>query len=246
MKTRSPKRAAAGRRAPTPPRPREDQVAEQIREALLDHRLAPGTKLKEVPLAEVFGVTRNMVRKALLRLAGDRLVELRPNRGAIVASPTVAESRDLYAARRVIECAAVDRLARTITAAQVRALRELAKRESDAYRRGEMRAGLKLSLEFHRTLGRMAGNLVLAEMLEQLMARTPLVVVAYKSGRNDPSCANHEHEDIIDTLAKGNADRAVRTMRDHLDTLEGQLDLREDGPAGTDFAAIFAPARVAR
>jgi DNA-binding GntR family transcriptional regulator len=232
--TRKPPRADASRQ------PNEDRVVEQIRDAMLDHRLTPGTKLKEVALAEVFGVTRNVIRTALVRLAGDRLVELRPNRGAIVANPTVAESRDLYATRRVIEGAVVDRVARTVTPAQLRALRELAKRESDAYRRGEMRAGLKLSIEFHRVLGRMAGNTVLAEMLEQLMIRTPLVVIAYRSDRTDPSCANREHEDIIDSLAKGNADRAVKMMQDHLATLEGQLNLREEEEEqNSDLAAIF-------
>lgn len=214
-------------------------MVEEIREAMLDHRLAPGTKLKEVALADVFGVTRNVIRKALMRLAGDRLVDLRPNRGAVVANPSVAESRDLFAARRVIEGAMVDRAARTITPAQLRELRELTKRESEAYRRGEMRAGLKLSIEFHRVLGGMAGNSVLSEMLEQLMIRTPLVVVAYRSDRTDPSCANDEHEQIIAELAKGNADRAVRTMQDHIAVLEGQLNLRDEEEPVSDLAAIF-------
>jgi DNA-binding GntR family transcriptional regulator len=77
------------------------------------------------------------------------------------------------------------------------------------------------------------------------MRRTPLVVVAYRADRSDPACANHEHADIIEALAKGNADRAVRTMRGHLDTLESQLNLREDEDAGTDLAAIFGRVRAA-
>jgi DNA-binding GntR family transcriptional regulator len=71
------------------------------------------------------------------------------------------------------------------------------------------------------------------------MIRTPLVVVAYKSDRTDPSCANHEHEDIIDALAQGNANRAVKAMRAHLATLEGQLNLREEDEPNSDLAAIF-------
>jgi DNA-binding GntR family transcriptional regulator len=217
----------------------EDRVIQRIRDALLDHRLVPGTKLREVALADVFGVTRGVIRNALLRLAGDHLVDLRPNRSAVVANPSVAESRDLYAARRVIECALVDRAARAITPARVRELRDLIKRESDAYRRGEIRAGLKLSIEFHLVLGRIANNSVLAGMLEQLMIRTPLAVVAYRSDRADPYCANREHHDIVDALAKGSADRAVKAVQDHLVTLEGQLDLREEEENGSDLAAIF-------
>src|SRR5512144_2209080 len=62
----------------------DDLVCATIHEAGLDHRLPPGTKLKEVPLAELFGVTRAVIRKSLARLAHMRLVELRPNRGAVV------------------------------------------------------------------------------------------------------------------------------------------------------------------
>jgi DNA-binding GntR family transcriptional regulator len=89
----------------------------------------------------------------------------------------------------------------------------------------------------------MAGNSVLAEILEQLMIRTPLVVVAYRSDRHDPSCANHEHEDIIEALAKGNSDRSVKAMQDHLVTLESQLDLRDVDEPSSDLAAIFGQSR---
>src|SRR5262252_8793169 len=89
----------------------DDRICATIHEAVLDHRLPPGTKLKEVALAEIFGVTRAVIRKALGRLAHMRLVELRPNRGAVVASPSVDEARDLFAARRAIEGAIVSSLA---------------------------------------------------------------------------------------------------------------------------------------
>src|SRR5215470_3764886 len=59
----------------------DENLYAAIHEAILDHRLPPGTKLKEIPLAELFGVTRSVVRKALGRLAHERVVELRTNRG---------------------------------------------------------------------------------------------------------------------------------------------------------------------
>ena len=106
-------------------------VYAQIYEAVLDHRLPPGTKLKEVPLAELFGVTRGSIRKAFTQLHAMNIIELRPNRGAIVASPSVAESRDLFAARRIIESSIVDILAREITKPQIRQLRMMVKQEEE-------------------------------------------------------------------------------------------------------------------
>jgi DNA-binding GntR family transcriptional regulator len=220
----------------------DDRIYASIREAVLDHKLTPGTKLKEVELANLFGVTRNIVRKALTRLAHEQLVELRINRGAIVANPSVEESRHLFAARRAIEGAIVEALCKNITKAQVRELKQLVQDEDDAYRRGEVRAGLKLSIEFHRVLARMAGNTVLAQFLEQLVARTPLVLLAYRGPVNQTGCSNEEHTQIVDAIAAGKGARAAALMQAHLQELEGQLKFEADEPAA-DLAAIFGKTR---
>ncbi|HEU0200802.1 MAG TPA: GntR family transcriptional regulator [Burkholderiaceae bacterium] len=221
----------------------DDRIYASIREAVLDHKLTPGTKLKEVELANLFGVTRNIVRKSLTRLAHEQLVELRINRGAIVANPSIEESRHLFAARRAIEGAIVEALCKNVTKAQVRELKQLVQDEDDAYRRGEVRAGLKLSIEFHRVLARLAGNTVLAQFLEQLVARTPLVLLAYRGPVNQTGCSNEEHAQIVDAIAAGNGARAAALMQAHLQELENQLKFEADEPA-TDLAAIFGKKRV--
>lgn len=213
-----------------------------VHEAILDHRLPPGTKLKEIPLAELFGVTRSVVRKALARLAHERVVELRTNRGATVASPSVEESRNLFSARLVIESAIVELLARSITKAQVRELRALVQEENAAYQRGEVRSGLKLSREFHCVIARMAGNTVLTDFLEQLVARTPLVLLAYRGRSQHARCANDEHAAITDAIVAGQAEKAVALLRTHLESLAGHLQLEEE-EAATDLAAIFGKRR---
>src|SRR6266851_2383970 len=157
----------------------ETEIYRRIYDAVLDHRLQPGTKLKEVALAEAFGANRGVVRKVLTRLAYDRLVALRPNRGAVVAIPSVEEGRDLFAARRAAEAA-------------------------------------------------IAGNGVLAEFLDQLIARTPLVVLAYRGRGADRTCSIDEHIEIIDAIATGNVAKAVAAMTSHLESLEGQLDLSDE------------------
>src|SRR6266705_1062868 len=111
----------------------EEEIYRRIYSAVLDHRLQPGTKLKEVALAEVFGANRNVIRKVLTRLAYNRLVALRPNRGAVVASPSVEESRDLFAARRAVEAAIVDAVTRKIAPPEAKVLRALTATERDAY-----------------------------------------------------------------------------------------------------------------
>lgn len=222
----------------------DDRIHAAIHEAVLDHRLAPGTKLKEVELAELFGVTRAVIRKVLARLAHARIVDLRPNRGAVVASPTIEEARDLFAARSAIEGAIVSSLARSITREQVRELKAMARAERDAYERDEARHGLKLSVEFHRVLARMAGNAVLVEFLDQLVARTPLVVLAHQGPAVDAACSIDEHSQLVDALAAGDAARAVTTMRAHLDALLARLDLRGSARRETDLAELLGVRRA--
>ena len=218
----------------------EDRIFARIRQAVLDRRLQPGTKLKEVALADTFGVNRAAVRKVLARLSFARLVALRPNRAAIVASPTVQESRDIFAARRVIEAAIVDRVARSAPRAALKSLRARVREEQTAYAQGDTRRGLQLSLEFHRELARLGGNEVLADFLEQLVARTPLVVLAYRSTNAVSACADDDHATIVDMLARGDADGAVNAMTSHLANLEAELDLEERKSAPADFATLFA------
>ncbi len=79
-----------------------ESIAENIRAAILEYRLAPGAKLTEAQLCEVFAVKRGTVRQALAQLAGERFVDLEPNRGAFVASPSLQEVHEVFEMRRII------------------------------------------------------------------------------------------------------------------------------------------------
>ena len=151
----------------------EDDVLRQIEQAVLDHRLAPGTKLKEVQLANLFGVKRGLIRKVLTRLAHSRLVDQTPNRGATVAKPSVKEGQDLFATRRVIESAILETLIGRVEENHIRQLGKLLDQEQKAYLRGDSERALSLSVDFHRELARMAGNSVLEEYLNDITHAFP-------------------------------------------------------------------------
>src|ERR1700712_3400986 len=79
------------------------QIYDDLKSAILAHNIAPGTKLPEDELGEVYSVSRTLVRAALQALAHDRLVQLEPNRGAFVAKPTKREAREVFEARAIVE-----------------------------------------------------------------------------------------------------------------------------------------------
>jgi len=71
-------------------------VYEMLRDEILDLKLAPGTHIDEVQLAERFGMSRTPIREALVRLAGEGLVETLPNRSAMVATIDVLNLHTFY------------------------------------------------------------------------------------------------------------------------------------------------------
>src|SRR5438552_17219799 len=205
----------------------EDRVFNAVLDAILDHRLAPGTKLGERELSELLGASRGAVRAALARLGHSLLVELRPNRGAVIANPTAAETRDLFEARRVIEAAVLQRLARSLTAKQLAELRAFIAEEQKAYERGDRKTGQRLSIRFHKLLSELAGNAELDRFMEHLICRTPLLTLAHKGSRL-AYCGSGEHREIVEALAKRDPALAVKRINAHLSNLEGQLHLEEE------------------
>lgn len=225
------KRARSGRAA-------EERVFNAVLDAVLDHRLAPGTRLGERELSELLGVSRGAVRAALARLGHSLLVELRPNRGAVIANPTAAETRDLFEARRVVEAAVVQRLARGLSAKQVNELRAFVAEEQRAYERSDRKTGQRLSIRFHKLLSELAGNGELDRFMEQLICRTPLLTLAYK-GPQLAYCGVGEHREVVEALAKRDPALAVKRMCAHLSNLEGQLRV-EDEPQPSSLRAALA------
>src|SRR4051812_36028807 len=103
---------AAEPEAETPAPPlAADRVYNAIYAAVIDHRLAPGARLREEELAQTFAISRTLVRQALQRLAQDGVIVLRPNRGAQVPEPTRRDGENVFDARRVVECEVARRLA---------------------------------------------------------------------------------------------------------------------------------------
>lgn len=218
----------------------EDEVLRRIEQAVLDHRLAPGTKLKEVQLANLFGVKRGLIRKVLTRLAHSRLVEQTPNRGATVASPSVKEGQDLFATRRVIESAILEILVERIDEDQLQQLRDMLKREQQAYLQGDSARALQLSVDFHRRLATLADNGVLDAYLNDIIRRTPLVILAHLGDDSDNRCRNQEHQAIVDAIARRDAKTAVAVMNEHLLQIESKIQPRPQKQQ-TDLASLLRP-----
>jgi DNA-binding GntR family transcriptional regulator len=210
-----------------------DAIAEKISTAILEHRLAPGTKLGEDRLANIFGTSRAKVREVLARLAHEQIVELVPQRGAHVAKPTIEQARDVFEARRLIEPGVLRRLVGTIDDFKMQRLRRHLELEADARQRNDARAVVRLSGEFHLLLAELAGNSALARTMRELSTLTCLIISLYDAP-TATSCRADEHEEIVDAIKRGDTKRAETLMLHHLDHIQESLKL----DAGSDEADL--------
>lgn len=214
-----------------------DEIYERIYIAILEHRLHPGTKLGEERLADIFGVSRARVREVLARLAHEQIVDLFPQRGAYVAKPTIEQARDVFEARRLIEPAVLKRLVDTLTPEKINRLRQHLELEADARRRGDKRAVIRLSGEFHTLAAELAGNSALARTMRELCMLTCLIIFLYDAPTAQ-SCRDDEHQMIVDAVARRDRARAEKLMLDHLDHIESSMSL-DDVNGEADLEAIF-------
>ena len=216
-----------------------ETIVTRITAALIEHRLLPGTKLGEVALGEIFGVSRTKIRQALNRLAQDKLVTLLPERGAFVTRPEPREARELFDARRVIERVLIERFSASATREQIHSLRDHLARERAAIATENIAVRNRLLGEFHVRIAEMAGNAVLAELVRELVQRSTLVTLLYQSSR-DASCSSDEHDALLDAIHQRDAIAAVRLMEQHLTHVERDLALPDDTPAALDLRAALS------
>lgn len=217
--------------------PATARIVESITTAIVERRLAPGTKLAEQKLADIFGVSRTLVRQALNQLSRDRLVTLEPARGAFVATPSVEEARQVFEVRSMIEAELARQLAARITDAQLRELRQHLAEERAAVARTDVPGRTRLLADFHVVLARMLGNQVLAELLEDLLSRSSLISLMYQSSHS-AGASFQEHEAVVEALARRDGRAAARLMQAHLHSVERNLQL---DPAVPDLASILQP-----
>lgn len=204
----------------------DKEVYQEIFEAILSFRLQPGTKLTEDDMSKIFGVGRTTIRRALVRLAHDHIVDLTPNKGAYVASPNVKQAREILRARRLIEAAIVEDVCSHASSKDFKMLRNLVLEEQDSIDHKKMGEGIRLSGDFHIMLAKISGNITLERIATTLVPQTSLIIVQYEKP-GQPNCSHVEHTELINIMEKGDVEGAIKLMDCHLQGIEDKLKLDE-------------------
>lgn len=205
----------------------QTEIAQQVVESILAQKLKPGERLGEQELADMFGVSRTLVREALMQLQARGFVEVRTRKGWYVVEPSIDEARDAFAARRAVEAGMLRdsqllRDAGKPLQAVVRRLRQHVKDEQAAIAGADVATRTFLLADFHVCLAECLGHRVLCGLLRDLTARTTLVASLYQSTHDArQSCADHAR--IVNALAEQDVEGAAQQMLLHIGDVESAL-----------------------
>lgn len=203
-----------------------DRLAEAIAESVLAGEFQPGLRLDEAMLAERYGVSRTPVREALRQLASTGLIDVRPRRGATVATVTSAQLETLFAAMAEIEAACARLAAMSMTPIERRRLHGLQEAMEAIVLRDDRDAYAAANIRFHTLIYLGAHNEILSDFATGLRRRLAPFRRAQFRTEGRTSRSHSEHAAVVKAIIACDAQAAHAAMFHHMSLVEdsfGQL-----------------------
>jgi DNA-binding GntR family transcriptional regulator len=224
-------------------------VLDKLRGAIMNFQLLPGDRLVERDLCERLGVSRTSVREALRHLESEGLVAFADAKGPSVAIISLADARDIYELRCVLEGLIVQLFTLNAKARDVRALEKALEVHRLAIEEHQPQAVLRSVQGFYDLLFEGAGNKVAATQLRQLHARISYLRATSASQENRRRASHEELQRIVAAIKSGDALAAHQASVDHvraaakvaLDCLRGQQEGRAEVRDIATPVALQAP-----
>lgn len=204
------------------------QIRDSLYDSIASGALEPGTRLREIPLSQHFGVSTTPVREALRRLESEGLVEVSPRRGAVVIALDESAVGDLYDLRLVLESAAVKLAAKR--GGDLERIDELVD-EAGKYLDEKPEVTFhKLDLHLHRAINDLSGNAELAATAEGVHRRIQAVRVRHAVAAR-LRIAHEQHREIVEAIRAGSVREADKAIREHITSAKANVlnALREQG-----------------
>lgn len=197
-------------------RPLHEDAVEQLRAMIVHGELAPGSRLNERVLCEQLAISRTPLREALKLLATEGLVELLPNRGAIVARLDAMRLSQALAVMGALEALAGELACAQASDAAIAELRALHFEMLATHARGDLGAYFRYNQLIHLKLVEASGNPVLSQAYRQLNASVRRARYMANLSRQRWDAAVREHEAILQALLARDAPSLKLLLTDHL------------------------------
>ena len=193
-----------------------EAVCDQLATEIIDHTLAPGTRLDEQSLADRFGVSRSPIRDALRQLAATRLVLYVPHRGFSVAAVDSSSLKGLFESAGEVEALCAKWCAMRSDAAERKLLQSLHDRSTRALKNREVETYARLNDEIHQLIYTASHNGVMAEIARNLRQRlSPFRSKVFFTAHERMRASHAEHEALVEAILQQDGPRAALAMQEH-------------------------------
>lgn len=193
-----------------------EQLRETIEEQIATGELPPGSVLEELALAARHGVSRTPVREALIQLAAEGLIELRPRRGAVVTSIGPARLIEMFEVMGELEAMCGRLAARRMSSAECDGLRRVHQDCLDAHDAGDPDRYFYCNERFHEAIYAGSHNGFLQQEAQQLHRRLRPYRRLQLRVRQRIVTSFNEHQKVVDAICRGDAEAAAAALREHV------------------------------
>ncbi len=193
-----------------------DRVADELRRALFDGELEPGTPLREIALAEAMGVSRSTIREALGVLVAEGLATREPNRGVFVTELDPEAVQDVARARTVLEVAGVRRWTEAGEEAREAVRQALVDFQTAASTQATPSELTAAHLAIHRSLAALTESPRLVALADALYAEIRLGLAKVDRIRRNAPDQVASHRTLLTLLERGDVETAARELEHHL------------------------------
>lgn len=193
------------------------EVLNQLRDMIIEGRLAPGARINEGQIGAILGVSRTPLREAIKSLTSEGLVEIVPAKGAVVRRLTEQDLIQILQVLKVIEQLGARLTCEQASDETIKGICDLHARMMKLYKAGNRLEYFKLNQAIHTSFVQASGNAVLAETHETLQARIKRLRYVGNSEPSKWARAVAEHEEMVAALVERNAEKLAEVVGRHLD-----------------------------
>lgn len=191
-------------------------VVAQLREAIVEGKIAPGSRLSERALCEQMGVSRTPMREAFKVLAGESLIQILPNKGAIVPRMSVVEVAQTFEVIAALEGLSGQLAAQRASDEQIQRIQKLQADMELAHQRSNLSRYYSLNSEIHSLISEAAHNPVLKETYLSINARLQSLRFRSNLNRSKWDKAVREHAQIARALSRRDGGKLAELLVAHL------------------------------
>ena len=202
--------------SPIARRPLHEEATDRLRDLIVQGTLAPGSRLNERLLTAQLGVSRTPLREAFKVLATEGLVELLPNRGAIVSPIDPVRVAETLAVMGALEALAGELACARASDGQLNEIRSLHQEMLANHARGDLAGYFKFNQAIHLKIVKYSGNAVLYNSYRQLNANVRRARYLANLSKERWDAAVREHDEILAALGARDVKRIKALLSDHL------------------------------